>query len=188
MIFSFGSFICPRRPVRSAALLLAIATSALAPASTAATQANLAGTPEPPATVAEPWVRIEAGAVFSFTAPPATRGGPAQGEDSFVGAYEGPGFWLGFDYGPYSGAFRDDAIDDARFVGPATLEKLTIDGRAAQILTGPAVGAGECDLVSDLFIVGPTKAQNLFVTACLDAQSRADVRRLYESIRFGPGR
>lgn len=138
----------------------------------------------PQASGSDGWITMNAGNVFSFSAPATLTKLPSRGIDSFVGSYDSEHFGLLFDYGPYSSAIREDAIDASRFTAPAKLESLTIDGRSAQILTGTSDGSGNCDLISDLFIAGPTKDENLTMTSCGDAEGIRQARRLYESIKF----
>ncbi len=82
------------------------------------------------------WRRLEAGTSFSVAAPPGWTYTPAQGIDSLVGAFEGDGIRITFDYGWYSslGAFEGD---------PAfSFSRGTIDGYEAAFATPKAARPG----------------------------------------------
>ncbi len=82
------------------------------------------------------WPRLEAGDAFSVAAPPGWTYTPLQGIDSFVGAFEGDGVRITFDFGMYSslGAFEGD---------PAfSFTTETIDGYEATFATPRAARPG----------------------------------------------
>ncbi len=141
-----------------------------------------------PAFAIEPWKTIKAGTVFTFMAPASVLAKEPRGIDSLVGEYDSEEFGLWFDYGPYTGPFGEDATNDPRFASPAKLERIVIDGREAQLLTGLSAPSGACEVISDLFIAGPTTEENLSMTSCGSRAGASDVRRIYQSVRFSKRR
>lgn len=87
---------------------------------------------EPPAD----WRSLHAGGVFSVAAPPGWRYVRSRGIDSFVGAFEGDGVRITFDYGWYSslGAFEGDPT--------FSFSTATIDGYEATFATPKAARSG----------------------------------------------
>ena len=79
------------------------------------------------------WVEVSAGTLFSVKAPPGTVFKPGQGKDSVIGAFEGPGFLLSFDYGVYSDPLDRDSRDQGY-----QARDTRVNGKAAKIVTAYA--------------------------------------------------
>lgn len=138
----------------------------------------------PAQSAAGDWTERDLGE-FSFKAPSSLNGGPKRGIDSFVGSYDSDLFGLSFDYGAYSGhRFQDGDAKDSRFVKPASIERLTIDGRDAWIMTGERDGTNHCEVEVALAVEAVAPSVNLGMTSCGDRDSVSTVREIYRSIRF----
>lgn len=82
--------------------------------------------------ISSSWIKINAGNVFSFMAPPDTVLIPGQGNDSFTGIIKSPKFKVTFDYGLYSNSLEkaSEKLSDSY-----TTRKLLIDNREAILVT-----------------------------------------------------
>lgn len=133
--------------------------------------------------VAQPvddWVVVKAGAAFSFEAPPDLKAVPVQGIDSFVGEYRAERFSLQFDYGLYSNSL-DDLRSDSRF----EREVVIVDGRSAEIFTGPGPNENCPFLVALYAVVDPARRVSLQMGGCANGYAGVvQMQRLMESIRF----
>jgi hypothetical protein len=136
---------------------------------------------------ADGWVRVKAGTAFSFSAPETLKAGPRRGIDSFVGAYDSEHFGLWFDYGQFSGhRFTDKDANDLRFIAPAKIEEVSIDGRQGWVMTGQHDGASNCEFEVALAVESVRPGINLSMTSCGDQGSVEVVHAIYKSIRFEP--
>jgi hypothetical protein len=136
--------------------------------------------------LADDWKPIAIGKYFSFEAPASTKKCPnsAKPEDSIVEEFCGPGFRLGFDYGPYSYDLSgyNGAIDYA-------LEHLTIDGRTAFMVTGPGGNAWGCKKrVTAVYLVvskGYGQSTKLEMHGCASKpEVIGDLQRIFRSLKF----
>jgi hypothetical protein len=132
---------------------------------------------------AVPWVRIDAGGVFSFEAPADMTPIPVHGIDSFVGRYTSTSFNLSFDYGFYSNNLSNYR-KDPRF----TVEERLIDGKKSRVVTGPGSG---CERMSAAYVLvrdAPSMPTALQIGGCATSEAGiSDLHRLFGSLRFAKG-
>lgn len=129
---------------------------------------------------ADDWVVVQAGNAFSFEAPPDLKAVPVQGIDSLVGEYRADRFSLQFDYGLYSNTL-DDLRGDSRF----EREAVTLDGRPAEIFTGPGPNEGCPFLVALYTVVDPARRVSLQMGGCANGYAGVvQMQRLMRSVRF----
>jgi hypothetical protein len=123
------------------------------------------------------WITVKAGTSFTFEAPADLKPVPVQGIDSFVGQYANAKFSLMFDYGQYS-----NRLEELRGNPQFEAETTVIDGRKAEIFTGP--GAEGCDFVSAVYIV-VREPIALNMTACANGYAGVvQLHRLFKSLKF----
>lgn len=130
---------------------------------------------------ADDWVLVKAGNAFSFQAPPDLKAVPVQGIDSLVGEYRADRFSLQFDYGLYSNTL-DDLRGDSRF----EREVATIDGRPAEVFTGPGPSEACPFVVAVYMVVDPARRVSLQMGGCANGYAGVvQMQRLVRSLRFG---
>jgi hypothetical protein len=143
---------------------------------------------EPVLNVPKEWKELRAGAAFTLYAPPGTTFRPEQGEDSFVGHFDGTNFTITFDYGAYSDHLSAEAADN-RF----RVEHFGVGGQPALFVVGPSLGQYGCGPEKEVaaeFVQGAGKSpiglQNLLsISACMDSEKQTEtVRSIFRTIRF----
>jgi hypothetical protein len=129
---------------------------------------------------ADDWITVKAGTAFTFEAPPDLHSVPVQGIDSFVGEYQGDHFSLQFDYGLYSNRL-DELRADSRFEREAVM----IDGRPADIFTGPGP-TKDCAFEVAVYVVAdPTGPVALQMGGCANGYAGVvQMHRLMKSLKF----
>jgi hypothetical protein len=134
------------------------------------------------------WITLNADTAFSLRAPPGTVYREMDGIDSYVAGFDNPQFHVIFDYGPYSGALSGYTADKGyRF------EDIEIDGRKAQLITGPGRDLSGCnDLVTAAYVFlghreGMGNNIRLLISGCTKSTAALEtLHAMFRSIRFAP--
>lgn len=117
------------------------------------------------------WVALQAEG-FSVMAPAGWVLTPAQGIDSYIGTISGDGVTLDFDYGMYSGSFKDEP--------GYVMSKEVIDGKEGIIYLPSSTIEGSLNL-----FVQATEAQSLSITGeAASMQERLIVLEVMRSVDF----
>lgn len=142
------------------------------------------------AAVAQPapgWTRQQFGPAFSLDTPPGVRGDkPVLLQESVSSAtFAGRHLIVLVLYGGAGQLSRAD-LDRSGLSPDAVGEALTIDGAPARLFTNPQPDCrgGECSRMS-YFIVDRPDGHCLIIIGTADEKGFPDLRRIYQSIRFG---
>jgi len=130
------------------------------------------------------WTELRAGNAFTLYGPPGTILHQQQGADSVVGRFDGPNFYMTFDYGGSSNPLTAESSDRNYSV-----EHFGIGGQLVQFVVGPSEGqdgCGESKEVAAMSMRGLGRTQAaLTILACMDSSSRTGtIRAMVRTIRF----